>query len=116
MLSMRTRFSVSDVHHHNGFSVQFEYVSFPCYLGEPSTCNGTETRENRCLLEKIVEARVGIEPTYKGFADLSLTTWVPRLIAAWKKPRGCGAPPWKFGAGDGGRTRDIDLGKVALYH
>ena len=71
MLSMRTRFSVSDVHHHNGFSVQFEYVSFPCYLGEPSTCNGTETRENRCLLEKIVEARVGIEPTYKGFADLS---------------------------------------------
>jgi hypothetical protein len=28
-----------------------------------------------------VEARVGIEPTYKGFADLSLTTWVPRLIA-----------------------------------
>jgi len=21
---------------------------------------------------------VGIEPTYKGFADLSLTTWVPR--------------------------------------
>jgi hypothetical protein len=22
---------------------------------------------------------VGIEPTHKGFADLSLTTWVPRL-------------------------------------
>ena len=22
----------------------------------------------------------------------------------------------QFGAGDGGRTRDIDLGKVALYH
>jgi hypothetical protein len=28
---------------------------------------------------KILEARVGIEPTHKGFADLSLTTWVPRL-------------------------------------
>ena len=27
----------------------------------------------------MVEARVGIEPTHKGFADLSLTTWVPRL-------------------------------------
>jgi hypothetical protein len=28
---------------------------------------------------KLLEARVGIEPTHKGFADLSLTTWVPRL-------------------------------------
>jgi hypothetical protein len=31
-------------------------------------------------IEECVEARVGIEPTYKGFADLSLTTWVPRLF------------------------------------
>ncbi len=30
----------------------------------------------------ILEARVGIEPTHKGFADLSLTTWVPRLTQA----------------------------------
>ena len=28
---------------------------------------------------KYLEARVGIEPTHKGFADLSLTAWVPRL-------------------------------------
>src|ERR1700729_1679930 len=28
---------------------------------------------------KNLEARAGIEPAHKGFADLSLTTWVPRL-------------------------------------
>ena len=28
--------------------------------------------------KKILEARTGIEPAHKGFADLSLTTWVPR--------------------------------------
>ena len=32
-----------------------------------------------CKYKKMLEARVGIEPTDKGFADLSLTTWVPRL-------------------------------------
>ena len=30
-------------------------------------------------LLKELEARAGIEPAHKGFADLSLTTWVPRL-------------------------------------
>src|SRR6516165_6209050 len=29
--------------------------------------------------KKTLEARAGIEPAHKGFADLSLTTWVPRL-------------------------------------
>src|SRR5579863_8847617 len=40
-------------------------------------------REWGCLArsgQKGVEARAGIEPAHKGFADLSLTTWVPRLI------------------------------------
>ena len=36
-----------------------------------------------------LEARAGIEPAHKGFADLSLTTWVPRLglPASWVPDR-----------------------------
>ncbi len=60
----------------------------------------------------MLEARVGIEPTHKGFADLSLTTWVPRLMLASQPDR----VDMISGAGNGIRTRDFDLGKVALYH
>jgi hypothetical protein len=55
---------------------------------------------------------VGIEPTHKGFADLSLTTWVPRLMLTSQPDR----VDMISGAGNGIRTRDFDLGKVALYH
>jgi hypothetical protein len=42
-----------------------------------------------CRLLKGLEARAGIEPAHKGFADLSLTTWVPRLglPASWVADR-----------------------------
>ena len=43
----------------------------------PHSCNGLIRLG--CKFLKRLEARVGIEPTHKGFADLSLTTWVPRL-------------------------------------
>jgi hypothetical protein len=39
---------------------------------------GDEEKE-KAKAGEFLEARVGIEPTHKGFADLSLTTWVPRL-------------------------------------
>src|ERR1700730_5600295 len=50
-------------------------------------------RSTSSKCKKWLEARGGIEPTYKGFADLALTTGVPRLVAGWKKPRGRGTLP-----------------------
>jgi hypothetical protein len=38
-----------------------------------------------CKRLKILEARAGIEPANKGFADLSLTTWVPRRGLSLKR-------------------------------
>ena len=82
----------------------------------------------RYKLLKILEARVGIEPTHKGFADLSLTTWVPRLAVGFRLWARLNHLPGLmivgevysrqglFGAGDRGRTGDIFLGKEALYH
>ena len=76
-------------------------------------------------MQRNLEARVGIEPTHKGFADLSLTTWVPRLETYILLNQGAGKQALgesvsqtggKSGAGDRGRTGDIFLGKEALYH
>ncbi len=49
----------------------------------------------------MLEAATGFEPVNSGFADRPL------------RPLGYAAK--KNGAGDGTRTRDINLGKVALY-
>ena len=46
-----------------------------------------------------------------GFADLCLTTWLRRQPEVGALVQGA-----EIGAGNGIRTRDFDLGKVALYH
>jgi hypothetical protein len=56
-------------------------------------------------MEESLEARAGIEPAHKGFADLSLTTWVPRLGRAvlFSAPDRRSQPGWRrraIGAGD----------------
>ena len=38
--------------------------------------------------EENVEAAIGFEPMHRGFADLSLTTWVRRLRDGWPLGRG----------------------------
>ena len=60
--------------------------------------NKTQT-SHQCLSFQ-VEAPSRLELESEAFAELCLTTW-----------------PWRrFGAVDEIRTRDIHLGKVALYH
>ena len=52
-------------------------------MATPSLLNlGKKVRDVKrtcVVVEEMMEARVGIEPTNEGFADLSLPTWVPRL-------------------------------------
>ena len=65
----------------------------------------SELTENQKKEEKL-EARVGIEPTHKGFADLSLTTWVPRPCSIQRPDESVSGAraSWnhkKSGAGDG---------------
>ncbi len=78
-----------------------------------------------------MEAPPGFEPGHEGFADLGLTAWLWRHILFDKNAAHTIYmptlvflyPPAKSegifitcGAEDGIRTRDFDLGKVALYH
>ena len=79
----------------------------PEELGQAGTCF-------RSGFNVELEAPSGFEPENGGFADLCLTTWLRRPVGKDHQT----ARLWKgeSGAGNGIRTRDFDLGKVALYH
>ena len=55
---------------------------------------------NGYMHHKKLEATIGIEPMIAVLQTAALATWLRRLD----------------GAGDGIRTRDIQLGKLTLYH
>ena len=67
-----------------------------------------------------MEAASGLEPLNQGFADLSLSHLgtPPQNAETIKKvPGGTRVQKnKKIGAGNEIRTRDVNLGKVALYH
>ena len=78
----------------------------------PPTMTKSACGECPYKLLKELEARAGIEPAHKGFADLSLTTWVPRLgRAAFKlisfAPNRRSQPGWRRRADWSGR-RDLN--------
>ncbi len=51
-----------------------------------STGDTPRRESKRRLLCKLLEARGGIEPPNKGFADLCLTTWLPRRSEGLSSP------------------------------
>ena len=56
-------------------------TTIECEKDTPVDRCGKASQASDCIdfIGESLEARAGIEPAHKGFADLSLTTWVPRL-------------------------------------
>ena len=72
---MRGNFTV---HFLSTFEAKFDRFC-PISAKPARSLDPTQVSVESANYKERLEARVGIEPTHKGFADLSLTTWVPRL-------------------------------------
>ena len=90
----------------------FSHCSFTYCVHTASTTVASRAARTRCYIACATECASG--PTTTKRAERSGHR-VPRSEARWHW--GGGNPmPGKNGAGNGIRTRDFDLGKVALYH
>src|SRR5438445_7091266 len=74
------------MHHYRAFT-QFAALLSPIEAERKRNAWTMASTVDSCNCKKRLEARVGIEPTYKGFADLSLTTWVPRPVGKARRLR-----------------------------
>ena len=82
-------------------------------LGIVASQTGTVSGSEHAKLLKVMEAPPGFEP---GMEVLQTSALPLGDGADGRACDGRGEPEEKGGAGNGIRTRDFDLGKVALYH
>jgi integrase len=84
-------------------------------VGQPTAIGATVARPIARFVEEKLEAPPGFEPGVEVLqtSALPLGDGASKWLAGPKGPRCIGG---KTGAGNGIRTRDFDLGKVALYH
>lgn len=52
------------------------YASGSLYIDEPRLCHDRFGKKRPAVKQVFLKASIGIEPMHRGFADLSLTTWV----------------------------------------
>ena len=72
-------------------------------LKNPLKISFPALRSLRAIKHLEMEARVGIEPTHKAFAEPCLTTWLPRRpVEEGKAGQGRGKPEVKSEKGEGG--------------